>query len=528
MATEGTGKGAARELGRGWKISPSVRIKARTTFTLADINGAGAIQQIWMTPAPLEKARLFILRFFWDGETEPSVEVPVGDFFASGWGTYCQLSSLPVCVNPHNGLNCYWTMPFRKKAKITLENLDDRDMTLYYQVNYTLTDVPLDAAYFHAQFRRIARLPAKSVYTVLDGVRGRGQYVGTYLAWESHSPGWWGEGEMKFYFDGDKEFPTICGTGTEDYFCGSYDFRGEDPHYQTFSTPYSGLVQVLPPDGFHKPGQRFGLYRWHIADPVRFQTDFRATIHALGWKEGDRYLPLEDDIASVAYWYQTEPHAKFPPLPPKDRLVIKTPGEVKHDEEQYAATRLRGRKYALIPEPDKPIVSVNFCGLPVDEDALLLAGKLYHLALLDAGDTRITDRQLEYIEGLATLNHLVLSNTPVTDGGLNHLCPLSNLHTLYLADTKVSDRGLDNIARLSKLQLLDLSNTKITDDGMKKLVSLSNLNRLVLSRTGITDVGLAHLKRMKQLRRLDLSSTAVTDAAVKDLQMALPQLVIFR
>ena len=147
-----------------------------------------------MTPAPLDKTRLYILRFYWDGETEPSVEVPLGDFFACGWGKYCQINSLPVCVNPGSAFNCYWIMPFRKKAKITLENLDDKDMTLYYQINYTLTDVPADAAYFHAQFRRVPKLPAKSVYTILDGVRGRGQYVGTYLAWEVHSPGWWGEG----------------------------------------------------------------------------------------------------------------------------------------------------------------------------------------------------------------------------------------------------------------------------------------------------------------------------------------------
>jgi hypothetical protein len=324
MATEGTGQGAARELGRGWKISPSVAIKARTTFTLADIDGPGAIRQIWMTPAPLDRNRSFILRFYWDGETDPSVEAPLGDFFACGWGKYCQINSLPVCVNPGSAFNCYWTMPFHKKARITLENRDERDMTLYYQINYTLGEVPADAACFHAQFRRVNKLAAKSVYTILDGVRGRGHYVGTYLAWEVHSPGWWGEGEIKFFFDGDKQFPTICGTGTEDYFCGSYNFENQETHrYQTFSTPYTGLAQVLPPDVAYVPGQRFGLYRWHIVDPVRFQKDLKVTIQALGWQSGGRYLPLEDDIASVAYWYQAEPHAKFPPLPSHESLAIK-------------------------------------------------------------------------------------------------------------------------------------------------------------------------------------------------------------
>ncbi len=324
MATEGTGQGAARDLGQGWKVSPSVRIKAGTTFTLGEIEGPGAIQQIWMTPAPLDKTRFYILRFYWDDEAEASVEVPLGDFFACGWAKYCQINSLPVCVNPGSAFNCYWNMPFRKKAKVTMENRDDKDMVLYYQINYTLTEVPADAAYFHAQFRRVNRLRAKDVYTILDGVTGRGHYVGTYMAWEVRSPGWWGEGEIKFYMDGDKEFPTICGTGTEDYFCGSYNFENrETKRYQTFSTPYTGLAQVLPPDVAYVPGQRFGLYRWHITDPVRFQKDLKVTIQALGWQSGGRYLPLEDDIASVAYWYQAEPHAKFPPLASKEALAIK-------------------------------------------------------------------------------------------------------------------------------------------------------------------------------------------------------------
>ena len=199
-------------------------------------------------------------------------------------------------------------------------------MTIYYQINYTLTDVPEDAAYLHAQFRRVPKLPVKTVYTILDGVRGRGHYVGTYMAWEVRSPGWWGEGEIKFFLDGDQEFPTICGTGTEDYFCGSYNFENREKKlYQTFSTPHSGLAQVLPPDVVYLPGQRFGLYRWHIADPIRFEQDLKVTIQALGWMQdkSGRYLPLEDDIASVAFWYQSEPHAEFPALPKPEELAVK-------------------------------------------------------------------------------------------------------------------------------------------------------------------------------------------------------------
>ncbi len=313
MATEGTGKNAAGDLGQGWKVSPSVHIPPGTTFTLAEIEGPGAIQHIWMTPTG--NWRTSIIRFYWDGESEPSIECPVGDFFACGWGKYCQVTSLAVCVNPGSAFNCYWPMPFRRKAKITMENTAEKQMTLYYQIDYALGQVPAEAAYLHAQFRRENPLKSKGLYTILDGVEGRGHYVGTYMAWEVRSPGWWGEGEIKFYIDGDREFPTICGTGTEDYFCGSYNFENrETKKYQVFCTPYTGLAQVLPPDEIYKPGQRFGLYRWHIADPIRFEKDLRVTIQALGWQQGGRYLQLEDDIASVAFWYQQEPHRKFPPL----------------------------------------------------------------------------------------------------------------------------------------------------------------------------------------------------------------------
>ena len=319
MATQGTGANAARDLGQGWKISPSIRIESKQIFTLADIQGSGAIQHIWMTPTGAW--RCSIIRIYWDGEKEPSVEAPVGDFFACGWGKYAQLTSLPVCVNPGSAFNCYWEMPFRKSCRITFENIDERPMTLYYQIDYTLTDVPKEAGYFHAQFRRVNPLPYKNVYTILDGVKGWGQYVGTYLAWGVHNNGWWGEGEIKFFLDGDSQFPTICGTGTEDYFCGSYNFDSAGK-YQEFSTPYTGLVQVIRPDGLYSSQQRFSLYRWHIMDPIRFDKDLKVTIQALGWGSGGRYLPLQDDIASTAFWYQSEPHAVFPKLPERENLEI--------------------------------------------------------------------------------------------------------------------------------------------------------------------------------------------------------------
>jgi hypothetical protein len=154
-------------------------------------------------------------------------------------------------------------------------------------------------------------------------VQGQGHYVGTYLAWGVNNTGWWGEGEIKFYIDGDARHPTICGTGTEDYFCGSYNFENRETHqYQEFTTPYSGLHQVIRPDGVYRSQTRFGLYRWHIVDPIRFQQDLRVTIQALGWRSGGRYLPLQDDIASVAYWYQALPTSPFPTLPDRDYLEV--------------------------------------------------------------------------------------------------------------------------------------------------------------------------------------------------------------
>ena len=328
MATTGTGSGPSRDLGQGWKVSPSVVIKSKTTYTVAEIEGPGSVQHIWMTPTG--NWRYSILRFYWDDETTPSVEVPVGDFFGMGWGKYAHLNSLAVTVNPGSAFNCYWPMPFRKKCRITMENIANEDMVLYYQVDYILTEVPADAAYLHAQFRRTNPLPYKTDYTLVDGIKGRGQYVGTYMAWGVHNNGWWGEGEIKFFMDGDTQYPTICGTGTEDYFCGSYDFDTrtknaagvEEVNYTEFSTAYAGLHQVIKGDGHYQVAQRFGLYRWHITDPIRFDKDLKVTIQALGWREGGRYLPLKDDIASTVFWYQAEPHNAFPPLPSKDELEV--------------------------------------------------------------------------------------------------------------------------------------------------------------------------------------------------------------
>jgi hypothetical protein len=328
-ATEGAAATAAADLGRGWKVAPCVIVPPGTDFMMADIDGAGAIQHIWMTVMG-PRWRSLILRIYWDDQEHPSVECPLGDFFACGWEQFCQISSIPVCVNPGRAFNCYWEMPFRQRARITLANTSAEDLTLFYQITYTLTDVPEDAAYFHALFRRSNPVEYKSPHVILDGVVGAGQYAGTYLAWGVNSSGWWGEGEIKFFIDDDAEFPTICGTGTEDYVGGAFNFdvhvneRSAEKGYREFTTPCAGLPQVIRPDGTYRSQQRFGMYRWHIFDPIRFRRSLRITIQDLGWRSTKerKFRARQDDVASVAYWYQTLPSQPFPPLPAPELLEV--------------------------------------------------------------------------------------------------------------------------------------------------------------------------------------------------------------
>jgi len=321
MSQHGTGEHCARDLGVGWKISPSIAVNSGETAELADIDGPGIVRHIWITDN-CPKNRMLIIRMYWDGSDTPSVEAPLGDFFAAAEHQgYAQLTSMPVCVNPKRAFNCYWDMPFYKKCRITIENLNSEIVTVYYQIDYHLGEIPKGLGYFHAQFRRTNPLPYKECYTILDNVEGNGHYVGTYMFWGVNNNGWWGEGEIKFYLDGDNEYPTICGTGTEDYFCGSWNFD-IGGKYQEFCTPYAGLSKIIRPDGLYNTQQRFSLYRWHICDPIYFKKDIKVTIQALGWRIDDRYLPLQDDISSVAFWYQDGICKTFPKFPSRDELEI--------------------------------------------------------------------------------------------------------------------------------------------------------------------------------------------------------------
>ena len=303
MATDGVCKEQARELGQGWKISPCIRINPGEKRVLADISGEGNITHIWCTCDPTTWKGL-IFKAYWDNSLHPSIQTPLGDFFLNGWGERSLVSSDAICVNPAGGFNSYFQMPFKTHAKFEITNLLDKEVILYYQIDYELGELPKDALYFHAFFNRENPTKYQVPYTILPEIKGCGHYVGTYMAIQPNNNNWWGEGEFKFYMDGDKEFPTICTTGTEDYFGGAWNFELPKGEYCVFSTPYSGLHQVIKPDGLYKANIRFGMYRFHLLDPIRFNESLKVTVQALGWRSEGRFVPLQADIFSVAYWYQ--------------------------------------------------------------------------------------------------------------------------------------------------------------------------------------------------------------------------------
>ena len=330
---KGRGGMASSVLGKSRKGSPCLRnIKSGDTVVLADIKGCGVITHIWFTLFPKTTDadcfvfRDLVLRMYWDGEEAPSVEVPLGDFFCCGFGKECKVTSMPILVLPVRGFNSYFAMPFRTGAKITIENQHRNTVPeIFYQIDYNLYDaLPEHTEYFHAQWRRQPITTKGEDYVVLDGVKGRGTYIGTYLALQTLERYWWGEGEMKFYIDGDTEYPTICGTGTEDYFGGSYSFAHQENGRtveETYSTLFMGYPYCSNRDDtvhneFHNddvPPMR-GFYRFHIPDPIYFEQDLKVTLQQIGVGHGGLF-ERQDDVTTVAYWYQEAPHAPFPPLP---------------------------------------------------------------------------------------------------------------------------------------------------------------------------------------------------------------------
>jgi len=291
------------------------------TLVLADLKGPGQITHWWNTVAAQDRgySRLIVIRMYWDGETNPSVEAPLGDFFAMGHGYDHPLTSLPVTVTSDGrGRNCYWPMPFAKSARITATNEGTRNVDAFYSyIDWQkLPSLPKGTAYFHAQYRQEHPAVMGRNYLIAD-LAGKGHYVGTVLNVRQRTASWWGEGDDFWFIDGEKE-PSMRGTGSEDYLCDGWGLR-------EMSQPFYGAPLV---EGYD-PFCRTTAYRWHIPDPVRFDTSLRLEIEHKGVtfdekgaiKSGFEERP--DDFSSVAFWYQAEPHKPFPPIAAaKDRLYI--------------------------------------------------------------------------------------------------------------------------------------------------------------------------------------------------------------
>jgi len=291
-------------------------LPAGGTLTLLDDAGPGEVTHVWITIASGERFHLkkIVLRMYWDGEAAPSVEAPVGDFFGLGLGDYFLYQSLPLAVGGDKALNCFFPMPFQKHARITLTNQGRETAdAIYWNIDYRAyrSPLPADLLYFHAQYRQGTpnkaipgnkfNLDGKDNYVWMEAA-GRGHFVGVTMSVLENADGWWGEGDDMFFVDGEA-LPSINGTGSEDYFLGAWDFGGKQFSYELFGAP------VVGPE---REGSRWSVYRFHLDSPITFTKSLRASIeHGHANDRGDNYY-------SVAYWYQTEPHAAFPALPPVD------------------------------------------------------------------------------------------------------------------------------------------------------------------------------------------------------------------
>ena len=318
-----------RYLGPSRKGMPAkMPLKKGEVFKFAEIEGPGVIRSFWFTVPDKTGYGQFVLRdliirIYWDNEKNPSVEVPLGDFFCNGFARRAILNSLPIVVNPFGGFNCFFPMPFKKSALLTIENQHPGDINwFFYQVNYSLLkSLDDNAGYFHSQWRRQNPTKKKNDYVIVDNISKKGQYVGTYLGITALKPQWWGEGEIKFFIDDDKSYPTICGTGTEDYVGGAWcfctDSEYNDKKVTLYSTPFMGYHYNSSLEMPEQPHfTMHGMYRWHIMDPISFSKKMKVTLQQIGGRNAEKnYFERSDDVSSVAYWYQQEPHNEYPGLP---------------------------------------------------------------------------------------------------------------------------------------------------------------------------------------------------------------------
>lgn len=330
-----SGGAAASPLGPGRKGRAFLPLPAGGTLTLADIDGPGVIRHVWITvpdqtPAGPYVLRDLVLTIHWDHDPEPAVQVPLGDFFGNGFATRAELTSAAMVVAPSGGMNCYLPMPFRRHATLSISSDHPGEIPcVFFQIDYTLgDDLGADVGQLHAQWRRTNATNASGDdHVVLDGVTGTGSYVGTFIALTALERFWYGEGEVKFYVDGDGDLPTICGTGLEDYVGGAWGFQdhldaaGAPPRVINFSAPYAGYHQRLLDDRtryapYATPmPPSHGMYRWHLPDPILFHHDIRVTLQQIG-HDGHQLFERHDDVSTVAYWYQASGQTRPHPLPP--------------------------------------------------------------------------------------------------------------------------------------------------------------------------------------------------------------------
>lgn len=307
------GRAASRNLGATRKGAPCRHdLKNGDTAVLMDYAGCGIIRHIWMTvdQRDPEALRNMILRMYWDGSRVPSVEVPLGDFFGTAHGRAVELNSSLVSVPRGAGFNCFFPMPFATHAKITLENdmPGNRKMgAVFYQIDFEMRDrLPARSGRFHAQFRRQNPTVPRQDYVLLDDVQGPGAFIGCVIGVRPLQGDWWGEGELKLYMDGDEEFPTICGTGTEDYFCAAWGM-------EKYQKPYHGCTLLMSDKDF-PPAGLVSMYRWHEKDPIYFRESLRVEIQQIGWGKNGLF-ERSDDWCSTVFWYQLKPVLRMPPLP---------------------------------------------------------------------------------------------------------------------------------------------------------------------------------------------------------------------
>jgi D-arabinan exo alpha-(1,3)/(1,5)-arabinofuranosidase (non-reducing end) len=293
-----------------------IRIRPWETVTFAEMDGPGMIHHIWFTISHRDPMHLrnMVLRIYWDDETTPSVEAPVGDFFGLGHGDVYDVDCVPFQTASYKGLNCFFPMPFKKKARLTMENQSEQACgAFYFYVDYRKDiKLPKKINYFHAWYNQA--FPADQVKDyVLMEAEGKGHYVGCNMSIHLNTGGWWGEGDDHIYIDGDAE-ATLTGTGSEDYFCGAWCYR------EAFNRDYLGAPQVMGADR-HKKGSKWNVYRYHILDPIPFKKDIKVHIETGRSPGTNARNPISNNHSSVAYWYQIEPHKAFPPLPKaKDRI----------------------------------------------------------------------------------------------------------------------------------------------------------------------------------------------------------------